>query len=320
MARLSADPTLGNIIAGTLLISLFCAMASFVPVLGFAFFFMLPLTVLVYRVRFGTGSTLLVTALSLMVITLLSGGVNSDIVLITGMLAQGFLLGKFVENYTPVDRAIAYSTITILAVGAALVIIAGNLHGTGASGLLSEYIGKNLEMTAAIYKQLDSSEESIRALEESIGKIQHAMLIILPSLTAAILVITAWINLLFGSAILKKAGFRTAVFDNLNLWKAPENLVWGVIACALLLVLPLYAPRVVALNALIVMMTVYLLQGFAIISFYFEKKEVPLVIRVIVYGAVLVQQVLLLFIIGLGFFDTWLNLRRINATKTHIGG
>ncbi len=320
MARSSFDPTFGNLIAGTAIISLFCAIAAYIPVFGFAFFFLLPLVVLIYRVRFGARATLIVTALSLMIMSVLAGGVNPDIMLMAGMLGHGFLLGKFVENHTSVDKAIAYSSVIILTAGILSIMVIGNFTGTGTIGLLSGYVEKNLEMTAALYKQFDASEESIRILDESIEKIHYALLVVLPGITAAIIVIAAWVNLLLGSVILERAGFITPVFKRLNLWQAPDVLVWGVIGCALLLVLPFQVLRILALNALIVMMTVYLLQGFAIISFYFDKKEVPLIIRIIIYGAVLIQQFLLLFIIGLGFFDTWLNLRRINATKIHTGG
>jgi uncharacterized protein YybS (DUF2232 family) len=60
-------------------------------------------------------------------------------------------------------------------------------------------------------------------------------------------------------------------------------------------------------------MLVYMLQGFAIISFYFDRKSVPVFIRVFIYATVAIQQFLLLFVIGLGFFDTWFNVRRIDT-------
>jgi uncharacterized protein YybS (DUF2232 family) len=58
-------------------------------------------------------------------------------------------------------------------------------------------------------------------------------------------------------------------------------------------------------------MTVYFFQGIAIVSFYFEKKHFPRTIRFLLYALIALQQLILLVVIGLGFFDLWVNFRRL---------
>ena len=99
-------------------------------------------------------------------------------------------------------------------------------------------------------------------------------------------------------------------FGPLNLWKAPEYLVWGVIGCGLSLFLPNTAIKVIGLNGLLILMTVYFFQGIAIVSFYFDKKRLPRFVRVFLYTLIALQQLILLAVIGLGFFDLWVNFRR----------
>ncbi len=94
------------------------------------------------------------------------------------------------------------------------------------------------------------------------------------------------------------------------MWKAPEVLVWGVIGCGLALFIPITALKVIGLNGLLILMTVYFFQGIAIVSFYFEKKRFPRVIRFFLYALIALQQLILLAVIGLGFFDMWVNFRR----------
>lgn len=317
MARPSARPSLSatprDLIAGTAIITLFGTTSAYIPVLGFAGFFLLPLPVLFYRVRFGGQAALIVSAVSLLIISGVTGGFGADAALMAGMMGLGFLLGQYLENDTPADKTIAYSTLTILAAAFVAIVVIGNLAGTGPFGLISGYIEKNLELMVAAYKQLDVSEEAIRAIDESMGRLHYALMAVFPAIIAATLIITAWVNLLLGRFILKTAGFTSPALERLNLWQAPEQLVWGVIACGILLLLPFQPMRVIAANILMVAIIVYLLQGFAVISFYFDKKDVPLFIRIIVYAAVAIQQFLLLFVVGVGFFDTWFNLRRINT-------
>jgi uncharacterized protein YybS (DUF2232 family) len=58
-------------------------------------------------------------------------------------------------------------------------------------------------------------------------------------------------------------------------------------------------------------MSVYFFQGIAIVSFYFNKKKFPRMIRIFLYTLVAVQQLVLLAVIGLGFFDMWFNFRKL---------
>ncbi len=313
MARSSLDATAGELLAGAAIITLGCATAAYIPVLGFACFFLLPLPAMFYHVRHGGHAAFIVSALPLLILSLLSWGIHTDTLLMAGMLGYGLLLGNYVKHNAAIEKTIAYPALMILAGAFFIIVLAGNLSGAGPFGLVSDHIQQNLELTVALYKQVEASEETIRMLEASIDRIHYALLAIFPAITAAALLISGWINLLLGRITLKAAGFHLPALGRLNVWQAPDSLVWGVIACSLFLLLPFQAPRIIALNILIVVLMVYLFQGFAIISFYFDKKEVPVFIRALIYGAVAIQQFLLLFVIGLGFFDTWLNLRRINA-------
>ncbi|MGD9106978.1 MAG: DUF2232 domain-containing protein, partial [Desulfobacterales bacterium] len=100
-------------------------------------------------------------------------------------------------------------------------------------------------------------------------------------------------------------------FGSLKLWKAPEVLIWGIIGCGLLLLLPGMTFKFVGLNGLLIMLTIYFFQGIAIVSFYFEKKRFPRMLRVFLYSLIALQQVVLIVIIGLGLFDMWLNFRKL---------
>ncbi len=313
MARSSREASAGDVIAGTAIITFCCVATLHVPILGFVFFFLLPLPALFYHVRFGGHAALVISVLSILILIGFSREMNPDALLMSGMLGYGLLLGMHVKNHAPVEKTIAYSAMATLAALFFAILIIGNLTGTGGMALISAHVKKNLELTVLLYGQVDASGETARMLDASIEKAHYALLVILPALTAVMLGITGWINLLLGRTALKKAsGFSSPTLGRLNLWQAPGGLVWGVIGCSLFLILPFQAAKIVALNILIVLMMVYLLQGFAIISFYFEKKKVPLFIRALIYIAVAIQQFLLFFIIGLGFFDTWLNVRRIN--------
>lgn len=313
MARSPFDATPGDLVAGTAIVALCGAAAAYLPIIGFVCFFFLPLPVMYYRVRFGGKAALIVSVASILILSVLSGGMDAHTILTAALLGQGLLLGAYVEQHAPIEKTIGYSTAAILGAVFSAILIAGNLTGSGGIGLVSEHITAGLKMTVEVYREVDATGENIWASGESLEKFRDAMLRVLPATSAAILILGAWINLLAARFILERAGFRSPVLARLNLWQAPEAMVWAVIGCGLILLLPLQAPRIIAVNLLIAMMTVYLLQGFAVISFYFVRQRVPVFIRVMVYTAVAIQQMLLLIVVGVGFFDTWFNIRRINT-------
>lgn len=302
-----------NVIAGTAIVTLCCSAAVYFPVFGFISFLMLPLPILFYRIKLGRSPAGMISAVSLIIIATVSGGWKPDIWLMFGMLGQGFLLGEFVEKDFPVEKTIAYSSGAILLAGFFLLMVIGNLAGSGGLDLLSGYLRKNLEMTAAVYRQLDMPEENVRLLTDSLDQIHYVLLRVMPALIASGLVFAAWVNLLLGRAALRANRLHTPEFGRLNTWQAPDALVWGVIGCALMLFLPIPPIKFIGLNILIVLLMVYLFQGLGILSFYFENKKVPLLLRVMIYGIIALQQLLVILVIGVGFFDTWINFRRLGV-------
>jgi uncharacterized protein YybS (DUF2232 family) len=104
-------------------------------------------------------------------------------------------------------------------------------------------------------------------------------------------------------------------YGALDRWRSPELMVWGVIAAGFSLFLPFPRIRLLATNALIVMMAVYVFHGLSILVFYLNKYRVPPWIRFGVYFLIVFQQI---FVIGLalaGLFDQWIDFRRIHSRK-----
>ena len=73
--------------------------------------------------------------------------------------------------------------------------------------------------------------------------------------------------------------------------------------------------KMLGLNGLLILLTVYFLQGIAVVSYYFEKKRFPRALRLFLYTLIALQQFILLLIIGLGLFDIWLNFRKLKTNK-----
>jgi uncharacterized protein YybS (DUF2232 family) len=99
---------------------------------------------------------------------------------------------------------------------------------------------------------------------------------------------------------------------SLREWKAPDFLVWGVIACGFALFIPgVESVKAIAANLLLVFSACYFFQGLAIIAFYFNKNNVPRFVRGVVYLFIVFQQIFTMIVVGLGLFDLWVDFRRL---------
>ena len=161
-----------------------------------------------------------------------------------------------------------------------------------------------------LYQNMGMSEENVHVIDRFLTELQPLIVKILPAMVTASTLFVAWINTLIARPVLQGRLRFSPDFGPLNMWKAPEYLVWGVIACGLALFLPGPAINAIGQNGLLILMTVYFFQGIAIVSFYFEKKRFPRFIRFFLYTLIAVQHLILLAVIGLGFFDMWVNFRR----------
>lgn len=305
------------LLSGIALTSLVCALSISIPVLGFICFLLIPLPAVYYRLRLGTKKSAIVTFSSLLFLIFLSGGMSADLFFIAGMLLLGFSMGEFLEKNLPVEKIIGYACGIVLFAGTFGLAIYGNISNLGLIQMVSDYIGKNLELTLALYEDMGMPEESIMMLSNSMEQIRYVLIRILPSLCIAGLLFSAWLNHLLAKRLLRKGIYAYQAFVRLNTWKTPDYLVWGVIGSALMLLLPGGFFKMLGLNGMVIFTIIYFFQGIAIISFYLEKKKVPAPIRVLLYGTIIIQQIFIFAIAGIGFFDVWLNFRQLGKDNNN---
>jgi uncharacterized protein YybS (DUF2232 family) len=187
--------------------------------------------------------------------------------------------------------------------------------GKGPVALIGGYVGENLRVTLEMYRQVGVSPEVIDRIEGSLDQIQFVLVRLLPSLAASGSILISWACVLISRPMLRSQGLPIPEFGALNRWRAPEQLVWAAIGCGVMLLLPAQSLKIIGMNGVIVLMAVYFFQGIAIVSFFFEKKRLPVALRFILYSLIALQQFLLLVVIGFGFFDMWLNFRKLEASQ-----
>jgi uncharacterized protein YybS (DUF2232 family) len=306
-----------EIVKGIGFTSLVIGICLFIPFLGFIGSMLIPIPILYYRLKLGQKNGSLVAAGTFFFISFFTGSVFFDIFFFALLLLLGLVLGEMLERELSIEKTILYACLALWLTVAATLVFAGLISGIQINTLVSNFVGKNLQASLVVYEKIGMPQEHIQMIQDSSDLIQYVLVRIIPGMVTAGSLLVVWINLLVARPVLSTAKIHFPDFGCLNKWKAPEQLVWVVIGCGIMLLMPDKGIRILGLNGFIILMTIYFFQGIAIISFFFKKKDIPMLLRVILYGFIGMQFFLIMLVIAVGFFDMWLDFRKIEILKNH---
>lgn len=303
-----------DLITGTLITCLAVTVCALVPIVGLMGSVFIPVPLIFYRIKAGSLTARLI-ALATAGFVLLLGG-RLELLFFGELLLIGVLMGELMERRWPLERMAAAICGAAVGVAAGGMWVFGLLTDRGLLETLADGVRDNLELTLQLYRDMGLSQEQVEFLEASLDVIQQIMIGMMPALIIGSTLMTVWVCLLTARQLLQRLELPVPDYGALDHWKAPEVLVWGVIASGLLLLLPSLAAKTVGLNGLALFMIVYFFQGIAIVAYFLRKKEVPRIARMVLYGLIAIQQLVMLAVVGVGFFDTWFNFRKIGKPLT----
>lgn len=292
-----------------LTLSLFLSI-MFVPLAGFLAGILTPLPTTLALVRYGLPAAAVVPGISGLVgsVVLLLLDMPQSITYLAALLAMGVVLGHGIRTEWSSERIIALSSFVMLSASGLLLLIAYAQTGGELVRLLEQDIQSAIATTL---RQIQSPSAETKELEESLLATVPLIVRIMPGITIACTLGISWINVLFARRYFRSTGLYACVQEDWSLWKAPEMLVWGVIACGVALIGPFSALKYPALNALIVIGCVYFLHGLAITSFFLEKWKLPVFLRALVYAILALQQFASMATAIMGMFDMWFDFRKL---------
>jgi uncharacterized protein YybS (DUF2232 family) len=305
-----------DILSGIAITSFIFVVSMNMPLLGFFSALFIPLPVLFYRSKLDRNTGAIIPIATFIIMMVVIGGITSDVIFFAELLFIGFVMGELLGINLSVEKTVLYTCGAVFITGIFGLFFYSNTSGTGFSVLVTDYVSKNLDLTIALYKSMGMPEENIRIITDSREQIEYVLARIIPALVAVSTLFVVWTNLIIAKPIFKLKGIFYPDFGNLNQWRAPEYLVWAVIGSGLSLLLPDMAIKMVGVNILMVLMPVYFFQGIAIVTYFFEKKKIPFLLRIFLYTLIALQQLFLLMVIAMGFFDMWMNFRKMNKNSS----
>ncbi len=285
--------------------------AAWIPVLGLFFALLIPLPFLYYATRLGLRDGVKISVVTLLCVGLLSNLAGHPQMMISCAESSilGLILSELYRRRFTLGLTIVLGTCSVLIVSILLLSLVRSSEKMGGTEVNPESHESRDEEIIEAYKDLGlDKDEAVRfqkVMEDIIPKIYPSMFILGTALSVCFIVVLS-------RPLFRFKDLPYPNFGPMDQWQAPELMVWGVIITGFALFLTTGSIKLFAVNALIIMVAIYVFHGLSITQFFLNKYHAPLLGRLGVYLLILILPYFLITLAVAGLFDQWADFRKLN--------
>ena len=165
-------------------------------------------------------------------------------------------------------------------------------------------------------KAIGDKSEELKVVQDFADKASGSLAQAYPSFIVLGTFITALINY-YATRFLWRRIYGYDMFHEARFsgWVIPDQVIWILIGSSAVFLLADNALGSIGINLLLMTLVAYFFQGLAITIYFLESRNVPVFFWVLIFFVILLQPLLVGVSIGLGIFDTWMDLRKVRVIK-----
>jgi len=280
---------------------------------GMALAILTPMPAAFVHMRFGALNGLSVILLSSLTFWG-AGGLQGVLLYLLQFGLPSFLLPLLLRRKMAWDRAVALALVAILALSLLFMVGYAVHSGKSFTALVDTYVQSELNKVMDVYRQVELTAEQLQELRDLATRTAEFMTMAYPGLLT---VATGSLLLLMVLVLARFAKGRYALEGPLFVqWKAPELLIWPVILGGFGVFFASGIYYRIAVNLLTITLPIYFLQGIAVVAHFFQRRGVPVALRVLGYLMLVVVNPLPVLVAGIGVFDLWVDFRTPKIKKS----
>ncbi len=303
---------LRNAVIGTILTVILHSAAGFLGPLGVLVYIFVPLPVAYIALSRGltpaAGAVLFST-----LFLLLTGGFVSGLSYLLQFGLASFVFSLLLCMGRRWDAAVAIGVATSVVTGGLALSLIGSFRGISLGEMVRSYVQLEVDRAMNIYRQAQLPPDQLQEIQRIIDHMAVFLVQTWPALSVIVTGTVLLATVLFLSQLSK--GRYQIVNPPFASWKVPEKLIWVLILGGAGFLLGSDGTRVLALNLLTVVLPIYFLQGLAVVTWFFQKREVTPFFRRLGYMLVLLLNPLPILVMGVGIFDLWIDFRKPRDTE-----
>jgi uncharacterized protein YybS (DUF2232 family) len=291
----------------------FFFVSALIPFVGPFFGLLTPLPFLYYSTKLGLYQGVKLAALSILIIVLIVELVGQPPIVLFGLEFSllGLVLAVIFKGRFGIGQTIFLSTIFMLLLGFGSLFLLALSKNMGPIEIVLDFFNVQLKEAVKAYEGMGIPRE--KGLElEMYGK---AFIDIISKIYPSLMIIgtgfAVWLNVVIAKPLFRMGNLKYPDFVATDRWQAPDRLIWVVIVSGFALFLFSGGIKLLAINALIVMLAIYFFHGLSIVLFFLNKYSVPSWARFGIYFLIIVQQLFFAILALAGLFDQWVDFRKI---------
>jgi len=305
-------PEKGLLLIAILLVFLF--LVALVPALSVLIGVLIPVPLIFVYIHFGRRPGLVLLALIFVVLFTLMGP-RQAILFFTEYAVLASVMAEAIRFRLSFDKCIALSAL----VSAVLSIVLLLFVFTDREATLLEFFQKQIDghfaQSIESLKAIGDKSEELKVVQDFADKTSGSLAQAYPSFIVLGTFVTALINY-YATRFLWGRIYGYDIFHEARYsgWVIPDQVIWILIGSSAVFLLADNALGSIGINLLLMTLVAYFIQGMAITIYFLESRNVPVFFWILMFFVILLQPLLVGVSIGLGVFDTWMDLRKIRVT------
>ncbi len=301
-------------------ILVFLLLAMFVPPLWLVMGVLAPVPLVFVYLRWGRGVGMVLLGLVFGVLFSLVGH-KQAVLFFAEYAVLAAVLSETIQFKLSFDRCILFSALVSAALSIILLLFIFTDRESTLTEFFQEQIEGHFQLSMEALQAVGDKPEELKAMREFANEASGAMARSYPSFITIGILMTAVVNYymvrLLWRRIYGPGLFHPARFSG---WVAPEQAIWVLIGSGGLLFFAEGILGALGLNLFFLVLVVYFLQGLAILIHFLDSRNVPVFFWVLIFFVIVLQPLLIGAAVGLGIFDTWIDLRKIRVEPEEISG
>ena len=278
-----------------------------IPLAGFFSGLLAPFPAVFFRLGHGRGTALIITlgsaTLLAAVFDIQSG---SFYLLQCGVIS--LLMPELLIRGHGTARTIAWTTAVNLIALALAALAFSMISGQSIHGLAIQEINSSISQAAAVYEHAGIKGDELALLKQSMTMVASLLIRIYPALLTILLAVMTGCNLVLVRRAATRMGLELTN-GNFNAFRNRDPLVWLLIAAGFAMLAGNPIITTPALNVLVIVTSLYFLQGLAVMLTITARQSFGGVLRVMLFLMLLFQPYLAALVAVLGIFDLWGDFR-----------
>ncbi len=229
------------------------------------------------------------------------------------LLAQSFAIAAILLVATWAERtapeALIACSLCLAVLSVTILFLSSGGRPLAAYDSVIHEVALQFDKGIEIYKE-NAGGQVPAQLDEIMSQIKDTLIAYFPGILGTLFVFLSLVNIYAFSTCGKARRNPHVLGPEFQRWKMPQWLIWAFIISGFVALYPGEGVSTYGKNAVTIVSIFYLLQGFAVMRFFFQTMKTPAFVRWLVYLLIGIQWYGLLMVVFTGLMDNWFDFRQ----------